>query len=52
MEELPDIFEMKPDCMSLHEMFLLAKMYASKGKVPVPVYKKHMSSFPGMSWQL
>lgn len=35
MEELPDIFEMKPDCMSLHEMFLLAEMYASKGKVPV-----------------
>lgn len=47
MEELPDIFEMKPDCMSLHEMFLLAKMYASKGKVPVPVYKKAYEQFPG-----
>lgn len=47
MEELPDIFEMKPDCMSLHEMFLLAEMYASKGKVPVPVYKKAYEQFPG-----
>ena len=47
MEELPDIFEMKPDCMSLLEMFLLAKMYASKGKVPVPVYKKAYEQFPG-----
>ena len=47
MEELPDIFEMKPDFMSLHEMFLLAKMYASKGKVPVPVYKKAYEQFPG-----
>lgn len=47
MEELPDIFEMKPDCMSLHEMFLLVKMYASKGKVPVPVYKKAYEQFPG-----
>lgn len=45
MEELPDIFEMKPDCMSLHEMFLLAEMYASKGKVPV--YKKAYEQFPG-----
>ena len=30
VEELPEIFETKPECLSQHEMYQLAGLYASR----------------------
>lgn len=46
MEELPEIFEKKPECLSQYEMYQLAGLYASQGKNPLPVYKKSYEQFP------
>lgn len=47
MEELPGIFETKPECLSLHEMYQLAELYVSRGENPLPVYKRGYGQFPG-----
>lgn len=46
VEELPEIFEKKPECLSQYEMYQLAGLYASQGKNPLPVYKKSYEQFP------
>ena len=46
VEELPGIFEMKPECLSQYEMYQLAGLYASQGENPLPVYKKAYEQFP------
>ena len=46
-EELPGVFETKPECLSLYEMYQLAGLYASRGENPLPVYKKAYEQFPG-----
>ena len=46
-EELPGVFETKPECLSLYEMYQLAELYASRGENPLPVYKKAYEQFPG-----
>lgn len=46
VEELPGIFEMKPECLSQYEMYQLAELYASQGENPLPVYKKAYEQFP------
>lgn len=45
-EELPEIFDIKPECLSLHEMYELAEAYASRGDDPLPVYRKAYELFP------
>ncbi|MEY8685499.1 DUF3868 domain-containing protein [Bacteroides sp. AN502(2024)] len=47
IEELPEIFERKPECLSQHEMYQLAELYASQGKTPLHVYKRAYGQFPG-----
>ncbi len=47
VEELPEIFETKPECLSQHEMYQLAELYASQGKTPLPVCKRAYEQFPG-----
>lgn len=46
MEELPGIFETKPECLSQYEMYQLARLYVSRGENPLPVYKKAHEQFP------
>ena len=46
-EELPGVFETKPECLSLYEMYQLAGLYASRGENPLPVYKKAYEQFTG-----
>ena len=46
-EELPGVFETKPECLSLYEMYQLAGLYASRGENPLPVYKRAYEQFPG-----
>lgn len=45
-EELPGIFDTKPECLSLHEMYELAEAYVSRGDNPLPVYRKAYELFP------
>lgn len=47
LEELPEIFETKPECLSQYEMYQLAGLYASRGENPLPVYKKAYGQFQG-----
>lgn len=46
VEELPEIFETKPECLSQHEMYQLAGLYASRGMSPLPVYERAYGQFP------
>ncbi|MFT0593579.1 hypothetical protein ACMSDN_23515, partial [Bacteroides thetaiotaomicron] len=46
VEELPGIFETKPECLSQHEMYQLAELYASRGASPLPVYERAYGQFP------
>jgi len=45
-EEIPEIFATKPECLSQHEMYQLANLYATRGESPIPVYKKAYGQFP------
>lgn len=46
VEELQGIFETSPECLSQHEMYQLAELYASQGETPLPVYKRAYGQFP------
>lgn len=46
VEELPEIFETKAKCLSQHEMYQLAGLYASRGMSPLPVYERAYGQFP------
>lgn len=47
LEELPEVFMSKPECLSLYEMYQLAGLFVSRGEDPVHVYKKAYEQFPG-----
>ena len=46
IEELPEIFAAKPECLSLYEMYQLAEQYKADGKNPLLIYEKAYEMFP------
>lgn len=46
VDELEEIFAIKPACLSSYEMYKLAGLYVSRKDNPVPVYKKAFEQFP------
>lgn len=46
MEEIPEIFIIKPECLSQYEMYQLANLRDSQKENPIPVYQKAYQQFP------
>ena len=46
IEELPEIFAARPECLSLHEMYQLAEQYRIDGENPLLIYEKAYEMFP------
>lgn len=51
VEELPEIFETKPECLSQHEMYQLAGLYASRGCLPFRCTRGPTGSSRMTPWQ-
>lgn len=51
VEELPEIFETKPECLSQHEMYQLAGLYASRGCLPFRCTRGPTGSSQMTPWQ-
>lgn len=51
VEELPGIFETKPECLSQHEMYQLAGLYASRGCLPFRCTRGPTGSSRMTPWQ-
>lgn len=45
MEEIPEMFHLKPEGLSQHEMFRLVQLREQQGEDPMPVYRKAYEQF-------
>lgn len=46
IEELPEIFAVKPECLSSYEMYQLAEQYEDNGENPLLIYEKAYGMYP------